>query len=137
MEASRVSAVLFAKDYSKVAAFYREVFGARTPHSDVDHVVLDFGGFDLVIYQIPQHIAMSVSVDSPPHRRERGSLRLNFPVQDIERSRLEANRLGGVVDERPPAWAGTDTSLYLGHDPEGNVFGAMPANKSPERKREG
>ena len=136
MEALRVSAVLFAKDYNKIAGFYRDVFGARSSHSDADHVVLDFGGFDLVIHQIPRHIAVSVTVDSPPQRRERGALRLNLPVQDIARSRLEANRLGGVVDERPPTWAGTDTSLYLGHDPEGNVFGAMPANKSLEHRRE-
>jgi predicted enzyme related to lactoylglutathione lyase len=123
-----VSAVLFARDLSKVAGFYREVFGVRASRSDTDHAVLDFGGFDLVIHQIPSHLVASAAVDSPPQRRERSAVRLDFPVSDIAHSRREANRFGGAIDDLPPPWAGGDTSFYLGYDAEGNVFGAKVAN---------
>jgi hypothetical protein len=42
-------------------------------------------------------------------------------------SRALARSLGGEIDDRPPPWAGGDTSFHLGHDPEGNVFGAQSA----------
>lgn len=136
MPTSTVSAVLFAKDSRKVALFYREVFSASVLHTDADHSLLDCRGFQLVVFQIPRHIAQSVVVPVPPQRRENGALRLNFPVEDIGKSRIEAKRLGGQIDDRPPPWAGPDTSFYLGHDSEGNVFGAMPANESLEQARE-
>jgi predicted enzyme related to lactoylglutathione lyase len=121
---SRVSALIFAKRLSIVSEFYQAVFGARASAGDAHHAVLAFGGFDLKIHQIPQHLAVAVAVTSPPERREQTAIRLDYPVTDLERSRREAARLGGVIDEVPPPWAGTDTTFFLGHDPEGNVFGA-------------
>jgi predicted enzyme related to lactoylglutathione lyase len=128
MKTSPVSAVLFVMNCGRVADFYIAVFGVRASHRDADHAVLDFAGFDLVVHQIPKELTAGISVDSPPARRERASLRLNLPAPDIAISRREANRLGGQIDELPPAWAGGDTSLYLGNDPEGNVFAATRSN---------
>jgi predicted enzyme related to lactoylglutathione lyase len=116
--------VLFAKRLGIVSEFYQAVFGARVSGGDAQHAVLDFGGFDLMIHQIPQHLAVAVAVTSPPERREQTAIRLDYPVSDLDRARREAARLGGVIDEVPPPWAGTNTSFFLGHDPEGNVFGA-------------
>jgi hypothetical protein len=124
MKSSSVSAVLFAKRLSLLAEFYQSVFGGRTIRADADHTVLDFGGFDLMLHQIPQHLAVAISVTSPPERREQTAIRLDYPVLDFAHSRLEAARLGGVIDELPPPWAGSETNFFLGHDPEGNVFGA-------------
>jgi predicted enzyme related to lactoylglutathione lyase len=121
---SHVSGLLFAKRLGIVSEFYQAVFGVRISSTDAHHAVLDFGGFDLMIHQIPQHLAVAVAVTSPPERREQTAIRLDFPVSDLARSRREAARLGGVIDEVPPPWAGTDATFFLGHDPEGNVFGA-------------
>jgi len=121
---SPVSAVLFARHLARVAEFYVEVFSARVTHSDADHVALRVGGFDLTIHQIPRQFIDSTGLESPPARRERTAIRLNFPVTDLAHARHEAARLGGVIDTLPPPWAGSDTRFFLGHDPEGNVFGA-------------
>jgi predicted enzyme related to lactoylglutathione lyase len=121
---SPVSAVLFARHLAKVAEFYVEVFNARVTHSDAEHVALSFGGFDLLIHQIPKQFIDPTGLESPPTRRERTAIRLNFPVADMAHARREAARLGGVIDALPPPWAGSDTRFFLGHDPEGNVFGA-------------
>jgi predicted enzyme related to lactoylglutathione lyase len=121
---SCVSALLFAKRLGVVAEFYQAVFGARISHSDASHAVLEFDGFNLMIHQLPAHLAVAVAVKSPPERREQSAIRLDYPVADLARSRSEAQRLGGTIDETPPPWATNDTMFFLGHDPEGNVFGA-------------
>jgi predicted enzyme related to lactoylglutathione lyase len=125
---SCVSALLFAKRLGVVAEFYQAVFGARISHSDASHAVLDFDGFNLMIHQLPAHLAVAVAVKSPPERREQTAIRLDYPVEDLARSRSEAARLGGVIDESPPPWAANDTKFFLGHDPEGNVFGVKMAD---------
>jgi predicted enzyme related to lactoylglutathione lyase len=117
-----VSAVLFAKDARKVAQFYVEVFGAVMRDSGEHHAMLDCQGFELMVQQIPAHLARDVNVTVPPQRRERGSVRLDYPVADIASARKRAKRLGGQIDELPPPWAGGDASWHLGYDPEGNVF---------------
>jgi predicted enzyme related to lactoylglutathione lyase len=122
-----VSAVLFAKDLGKVTSFYTRVFSAQVKHEDAHHADLDCGGFRLIVHQIPEHHARNVVVTNPPRRRESGALRLDFPIVDIAKSRSVARSLGGEIDDRPPPWAGNDTGFRLGHDPEGNVFGAQPA----------
>ena len=125
MNKPQVSAVLFASDLDSLAGFYQEVFGIRASRRDMEHALLDFNGFELVIHQIPKHLLEPRT--SPLERRERSAIRLNFPVADTTYARREAQRLGGIIDELPPPWAGSDTSFHLGHDPEGNVFGVASA----------
>ncbi|HEY7641120.1 MAG TPA: VOC family protein [Steroidobacteraceae bacterium] len=122
-----VSAVLFAKDLRRVATFYVRVFAVQVLQEDAHHAELDCSGFRLVVHQIPEQFARNVVVTTPPHRREHGAIRLNFPVRDVPGSRALARSLGGEIDDQPPPWAGGDTSFHLGHDPEGNVFGAQSA----------
>lgn len=124
MESSNVSAVLFAKDLKRVAAFYSHALGMTCSASDEHHWALDGYGFHLIVHQIPKHIADGITVQQPPERRVWGAIRLNFPVQSIEESRRAARSLGGELDETPPEWADRDANFFLGYDPEGNVFGA-------------
>ena len=117
-----VSAVLFAKDHTVVARFYREALGLVCTASGDDHVVLNCHGFDLVIHQIPGQYLHNNSNADQAVKRGNGPLRLDFPVDSIETTRSIAATLGGKVDDTPPPWAGPDANIYLGHDPEGNVF---------------
>lgn len=119
-----VSAVLFVKDCARVTTFYRDVFDARTLESSADHTLLECSGFQLTIHQIPRDLAKEIVVPQPVERRERNSLRLDLPVANLERSRVVARLLGGTIDDAPPPWAGSEIRFHLGHDPEGNVFGA-------------
>ena len=135
MATNAVSAVLFAKDLHRVASFYREVFGADVLRRDSDHEVLSCHGFHLVVHQIPGEFVQSMVVTTPPERRERTAVRLDFPVADLDMSRRNAQKLGGQIDAMSPPWASDVGSFFLGYDPEGNVFGVMPINKSPKRAR--
>ena len=128
---TRVSAVLFAKRLSTLSEFYQSVFDGRVLHTDADHVVMEISGFNLIVHQIPQHLAVAVAVVSPPERREQGAIRLDYPVMDLNESSRQAASLGGVIDGHPPSWAGSETDFFLGHDPEGNVFGVKVLQKSP------
>ena len=128
LASNAVAAVLFAKDLRRVAPFYRAVMNAGLLDAGANHETLDCGGFHLVIHQIPGALANSIEIANPPVRREATAIRLDFPVADINRARQHARRLGGEVDDQPPPWAVDSGSIYLGFDPEGNVFGLLPAS---------
>jgi len=66
MEASSVRAVLFAKDQDKVAAFYSEALGMARSAGDDSHSVLERGGFELIVHQIPKDIADGLRSNSRP-----------------------------------------------------------------------
>jgi predicted enzyme related to lactoylglutathione lyase len=119
--------VLFAKDLKGVAAFYHKALGMKVALSDEYHSVLDCRGFELIVHQIPKHIADSITIDRPPTRRVSGTIRLDYPVKNIEESRKTARSLGGGIDDAPPPWADRNASFYFGFDPEGNQFGVSPS----------
>lgn len=123
MSGIRVSAVLFARDPEKVAAFYVAMLGAEVKLSDAHHSRLACAGFDLVVHQIPAHLLPEATPDEPVQRREMSAIRIDYPVADLLHARREALRLGGCIDDLPPPWAGGDPRFFLGQDPEGNVFG--------------
>ena len=123
METSSVRAVLFAKDLNRVAAFYSQALGMTRGDSSESHVVLERLGFELIVHQIPKHIAETINIEQPPARRVGGALRLDYPVESIEDSRKLARSLDGGIDAAPPQWADPDTNFFLGYDPEGNQFG--------------
>ena len=123
MSSTSVSAVLFVKDLRTVATFYATALGMKVVASDEHHSRLDCHGFELVVHQIPQHIAAGITIDRPPERRVSGVIRLDYPVADIEKSRTAARKLGGDIDVAPPGWADANAKFFFGYDPEGNQFG--------------
>jgi predicted enzyme related to lactoylglutathione lyase len=121
--ASSVSAVLFAKDLRSVAEFYTAALGMQVLASDEHHSRLGCSGFELIVHQIPRHIADGIVIERPPQRRVWGSIRLDYPVPSVEESRRRARALGGDIDDMPPEWADRNANFFLGFDPEGNQFG--------------
>jgi len=124
MGSSNVSAVLFVKELKRVAEFYIQALGMNCSFNDDHHCVLNCSGFELIVHQIPKPIADHVIIQSPPRRRVEGAIRLNFPVRSIEQTRRIARSLGGELDDAPPPWAAPDSNIFLGYDPDGNVFAA-------------
>ena len=106
-----------------MAAFYSTALGMSVVASDEYHCRLTCHGFELVVHQIPKHIADGIVIERPPKRRESGAIRLDYPVQNIEESRRRAHSLGGGIDDAPPQWAERSANFYFGYDPEGNQFG--------------
>jgi len=121
MESRQVSAVLFARDFRRLAAFYRDVVGLTTSRQLDDHAVLSYPGFDLIVHQIPARF-LTGKTTAPPRRREEGAIKLSFPVDDLDRVRRATATLGGVFDPPEREWVYGDERTCMGHDPEGNVF---------------
>jgi predicted enzyme related to lactoylglutathione lyase len=115
------------KDLQRVAAFYSGALGMKCTASDSDHARLNSEGFELIVHQIPKHIADNITVEQPPERRVWGAIRLDYPVANIGESRKRAHTLGGAIDDAPPPWGDASTQFFLGYDPEGNVFGVSPS----------
>ena len=124
MKSSSVSAVLFVKDLPRVAAFYAAALGMQRTFGDEHHSVLNCRGFELIVHQIPKHLADQIKIEQPPVRRVWGAVRLDFPVESIDECRRSARSLGGDIDDAPPSWANHNSSFFFGYDPEGNQFGA-------------
>ncbi len=120
---SGVRAVLFAKELGTLASFYARALDLALGASDEYHTVLRHGEFELVLQQMPAHIADDIHIAVPPVRREEGVIRLDFDVKQLEHSRTLARSMGGEIDTAPPGWAEPGTNFFLGFDPEGNVFG--------------
>jgi predicted enzyme related to lactoylglutathione lyase len=114
--------VVFAKDMALLAHFYGEVMDMAEVHRDNDHVVLDDGGFQLVIHGIPKEIAAQILITTPPEVREDTPIKICLPVRSIERARKKAAPLGGKVGAKDKEWEARGFRACDGYDPEGNVF---------------
>ena len=115
-------AVIYAKDTSRVAAFYARVMGFRIAHSDAEHAALEYGGFQLIIHAIPPEIAASIAIANPPARREDSAVKLIFSVASINHARALAAEAGGELNPPEREWQFQGNRVCDGHDPEGNVI---------------
>ncbi|MES3011801.1 MAG: VOC family protein [Pseudomonadota bacterium] len=114
-------AVLFAKDLPRVARFYEGVVGLVVVATESDHIVLERPHFQLVLHGIPQKIAASISITSPPQLREAVPVKLVFPVASLAAARAMAPALGGGLSPTSKEWEARGFRACDGYDPEGNV----------------
>jgi predicted enzyme related to lactoylglutathione lyase len=121
-ESPRSGAVLFVKDLNRVAAFYEKVLGLQKIRTATDHIVLRFGGYELVVHAIPAEIAGPDFVDSPLSVREDCSVKLVFYIDSISTAREAAARLGGLLHGTEREWKFDGATVCDGCDPEGNVI---------------
>lgn len=115
-------AVLFAKDLPRVARFYERLLSMTVAHAEADHVVLESPGCQLVIHAIPEPIARSIEIASPPARREETPIKLFFQVASLAVARTAADTLGGALNPPQREWEARGFRACDGHDPEGNVL---------------
>jgi predicted enzyme related to lactoylglutathione lyase len=119
---SKASAVLFAKDITRVATFYANAIGFSITHTDTSHVVLESPTFQLVVHAIPAEIAATIEIATPPIRREDTPIKLGFPVASISATRIAAAKHGGELNAKDREWEFQGRRICDGHDPEGNVI---------------
>jgi predicted enzyme related to lactoylglutathione lyase len=113
------SAVVFAADVGRLSDFYRRVAAMTVVHADLDHVVLELQGFQLVVHHLagePSAPTGRVSV------REDSYIKVCLPVASLSEARGTANALGGAVQTADHEWQARGFRACDGHDPEGNVF---------------
>lgn len=66
-------------------------------HAENDHVVLASPAFQLVILKVPEHVAPSLEIESPPRRRTETPIKLVFEVPSISAARAIAHLHGGEL----------------------------------------
>ncbi len=123
-------AVIFAKDLASISRFYAELLPMAVAHSAPDHTVLESPDFQLVVHAIPQHIADSFEIASPPERRSDSAIKLFLSVTDLAQARATAARLGGALNDPELEWETRDFRACDGYDPEGNVL-QLRVNTAP------
>lgn len=116
-----VGAVVYAKNLALVQAFYQAVLNLEIESAEKDHVVLASPRFQLVILAVPEQIAASIEIESPPRRRTETPIKLVFEVKSISTAREVARLHGGELLAPEREWNFQGYRVCDGHDPEGNV----------------
>lgn len=114
--------VIYAKDCRALAGFYATVGNLKMREASDEHVMLEGSGYFLVVLQIPKRIADTITITSPPQRREQTPIKLVFPVESLETARQVVAAHGGTLNGHGREWVFHDTKRCDGVDPEGNVF---------------
>jgi catechol-2,3-dioxygenase len=109
--------ILFVADTKRMTEFYRDVIGLGVRDGDgTEFVILDAGGCQLCLHQIPNKYLEQTRNDAP---REDSYVKFVFQAEDIEADREELLRKGARMKKivRFGSIAFCD-----GSDPEGNIF---------------
>jgi predicted enzyme related to lactoylglutathione lyase len=118
----QAGAVLYARDFRRLAEFYRRVAGLQGREAADDFICLESDAFQLVILQIPAHIAETITIETPPRRRESTPIKLVLFVASVEAGRSAARENGGELNPPEREWSFQGHKVCDGVDPEGNVF---------------
>jgi len=116
------SLVIFALNVKILADFYKDVLGISPtprPGDSKKDIRLGKNGDELLIHSIPDRIAKSIVIQSPPVPRDNSAMK---PVLDVESLSIALERvtlLGGIVTERTFTSDGLTRQDIV--DPEGNV----------------
>ncbi|AOY00855.1 hypothetical protein [Jeongeupia sp. USM3] len=119
MSKLRAGTVLYAVDIERVAAFYAGVLDMDIGHAEAHYIVLNTPGYELVIQRVPEQIAATIVVDTPPRPRENTAIKPVFFVASLVNARTVAACLGGLLPDTE--WRFGDFTVCDGIDPEGNV----------------
>ena len=119
---ARPGAVIYAKSLPRVSGFYAGVIGLDIVRSESDHVVLESPLYQLVVLSIPEAIASTIQISSPPLQRTGAAIKLVFVVPSIAACREAAAKLGGEIHPPEREWRFHGAIVCDCHDPEGNVL---------------
>jgi len=111
---------VYAKDLSRMAAFYQAVLGLEPVQPSHELVVLRAPGIELLLHAIPAHIAAEIDISVPPIPREDAALKFFFTVPSLAAAAGIAARHGGEV--LAAHWRGPGFRVRNAVDPEGNIF---------------
>lgn len=117
-------ATVYALDLERLAGFYARALTLVRREAQGGFVLLgdESGALELVIVQVPSHIAEQIPLGAPPQVREDTPIKLCFAVPAIEPLRDRIAAAGGSLKPAAAAWAWRGSLHLDGVDPEGNVF---------------
>lgn len=116
-----LTAVVYAKDLDRVAAFYEHVAGLAAVERTEGFVVLRGGAAELTVVRIRPDLAAAIHVATPPAARTETPVKLVFTVPSLAAARVAAADRGGALQADEAAWTWHGFRRLDGVDPEGNV----------------
>lgn len=117
-----MSLVVYAKDLKAVSTFYKVLLGLSESEDGAGFKVLNGPGMELSVVGIPEALASSIRISSPPAAREETPLKCSFLVASLSHAVEKARAAGGSFKPLESAWSWRGMRHLDGHDPEGNVF---------------
>ena len=118
---ARATFVVYAKDIERVAEFYRRTLNIAALEETSGFILLAGDGTELSVVRIPDALAETIAIVSPPVVRENTPMKVSFWLPSLSAVRDAATSTGGGL--RPPetAWTWRGMLHIDGFDPEGNV----------------
>lgn len=113
--------MVFAKNKSRVSAFYQGTLGLAVVECERTHDLLQGAGLEVVVHAIPEPIAKDIHISDPPQPREDTPFKPTFCVPDLNAVRSAALATGGWLKAADQAWHFRGATVLDGRDPEGNV----------------
>jgi hypothetical protein len=89
---------------------------------DVDHIVLESPGFQLVVHATPDHPVAAMQAAEPHTRRTKAAFKPVFFVQSLASVRTLVSSHGGTMEPRDKEWSFNSVAVCDAVDPEGNVI---------------
>jgi predicted enzyme related to lactoylglutathione lyase len=118
--AARTGTLIYAKDLTMLASFYTALLAMTTTYATDEIVVLHSPDGQLILHQIPAHIAETFVVDTPPVLREEAAIKPFFTVPSFAEAQTCATSLGGGLFGHQ--WEGPGFRVTNAYDPEGNII---------------
>jgi len=117
---ARAGAMIYAHSLTRLSDFYQRVLTMKRLHASAEHHVIESADLQLIIHALPEAIASTFSISTPPVVREEQSIKLFFTVPSIAAAAEQVRALGGEVFG--PFYEGPGFTVRNAYDPEGNVF---------------
>lgn len=116
----RSGTLIYAKDLARLTSFYRLLLSMVEVHASDELVVLRSPDLELIVHQIPSHIAETIVVQSPPVLREETAIKPFFAVASFAEAQARATSLGGALFGTQ--YEGPGFRITNAYDPEGNII---------------
>ena len=114
--------VIYAKDYKKLVQFYANVLNLKILEQTDDYGLVCSDNFELAIIKIPPSTAKTITISSPPQKRENTAIKPVFFVDNFESTRHLIQEYKGGMECPESVWIFNNYKVCDGFDPEGNIF---------------
>jgi predicted enzyme related to lactoylglutathione lyase len=112
--------VIFTVDVRRLAGFYEAVLGAEPLGEPSGDIRLVNDRDEVLIHSIPQKMAKTIEITTPPTPREATPIKPVFTIDSLEAALLRVAATGGTVTDRTFTMGGLTRHDVL--DPDGNVI---------------
>ncbi len=117
-----LSATIYAKNLSAMVDFYQALLWLHPLDQGETFCTLVNETVTLTVAKIPDEIASTFEISSPPEAREHAAIKLSFTVASLDKSLAIVALHGGVGNDAKTAWEHNGWLHLNVVDLEGNVL---------------